>query len=74
MDLLDLDAFDVCSTIRRESDIPIIAIVNTDDELDRVLALRAGADDCVMKSCGFHEVVARIDTRGALPRRCRPLR
>ncbi|QII03696.1 response regulator transcription factor (plasmid) [Rhodococcoides fascians A21d2] len=61
MDLPDLDAFDVCSIIRRESDVPIIAIVNTDDELDRVLALRAGADDCVMKSCGFHEVVARID-------------
>lgn len=69
MNLPDMDAYRVCTTIRRHSNVPVIAIVNSDDELDRVLALRSGADDCVPKSCGFHEVVARID---AILSRTRP--
>ena len=72
--LLDLDYADhrglaICRAIRDESDACIIAFSASDTELDRVLALQAGADDCVASTCSPHEVAARID---AVMRRARP--
>lgn len=59
--LPDIDGLEICRFIRATSDKPIIAFTSRDDELDRVLALYAGADDCVMKPCGIREVVARME-------------
>jgi DNA-binding response OmpR family regulator len=68
LELPDVDGLELCRAIRADGGTPVIAITNRDTELDRVLALRAGADDCVVRSCGFREVMARIE---AVTRRAR---
>ncbi|MDT0615384.1 response regulator transcription factor [Streptomyces lancefieldiae] len=69
LDVPDVDGLQICQAIRDDSGTPIIAFTERDTELDRVLALQAGADDCVVKSCGSREVLARIE---ALVRRVYP--
>ncbi|MFC7897489.1 response regulator transcription factor [Streptomyces sp. NPDC057381] len=69
LDLPDVDGLQICQAIRDGSGTPIISFTERDTELDRVLALQAGADDCVVKSCGSREVLARIE---ALVRRAYP--
>ncbi|MDH2387391.1 response regulator transcription factor [Streptomyces sp. HNM0663] len=69
LELPDIDGLDMCQSLRAESDIPLIAFTRLDEELERVLALKAGADDCVAKSWGFREIGARIE---AVLRRTRP--
>jgi DNA-binding response OmpR family regulator len=61
LDLLDVDGLEVCRSLRAVSDIPLIARTHRDDELERVLALREGADDCVAKTWGMRELKARIE-------------
>ena len=58
--LPDVDGADVCRTLRRTSDTPIIVLTARGDEFDRVLLLELGADDYVVKPFGFRELVARI--------------
>ena len=58
--LPDVDGSDVCRTLRRSSDTPIIVLTARGDEFDRVLLLELGADDYVVKPFGFRELVARI--------------
>lgn len=58
--LPDVDGADVCRTLRRESDMPIIVLTARGAELDRVLLLELGADDYMVKPFGFRELVARI--------------
>ncbi|MEU1421246.1 MULTISPECIES: response regulator transcription factor [unclassified Kitasatospora] len=69
LDLPDIDGLEVCRSIRASGDKPIITLTGRDTELDRVLALQAGADDCVVRSCGPREMTARIE---AVLRRARP--
>jgi DNA-binding response OmpR family regulator len=69
LDLPDLDGLEVCRGIRAASDTPIIAVSDRGTELDRVLGLKAGSDDCLDKPFGFHELMARIE---AVMRRARP--
>ncbi|MFE9635291.1 response regulator transcription factor [Streptomyces sp. NPDC006463] len=61
LDLPDIDGLEVCRLIREAGDKPIISVTARDTELDRVLALQAGADDCVVTSCGVREMTARIE-------------
>lgn len=70
LELPDIDGLEVCRAIRAEASTPIISFTDRNTELDRVLALQAGSDDCVPKSCGLREVLARIDAvmRRAYPR------
>lgn len=58
--LPDMDGTDICRTIRRQSQTPIIIVSARDDEIDRVVALEMGADDYVVKPFGMRELVARI--------------
>jgi len=63
--LLDLampgrDGVEVCREVRRSSDIPIIILTGESDELAKVEALDAGADDYVTKPFGRQELLARI--------------
>jgi DNA-binding response OmpR family regulator len=69
LDLPDIDGLEVCRRIRALVKTPIIAFTDSGTELDRVLGLRAGADDCLDKPYEFRELVARID---AVTRRLRP--
>lgn len=63
--LLDLmlageDGFDVLAGIRRSSDVPVIILTGRLHESDRVLGLRLGADDYVMKPFSGPELAARV--------------
>ncbi|MFD9499631.1 response regulator transcription factor [Streptomyces sp. NPDC060035] len=69
LDLPDIDGLELCRSLGNGSDTPLIAVTDVDNELERVLALKAGADDCVVKSWGFREIGARIE---AVLRRARP--
>ncbi|GAB3661876.1 response regulator transcription factor [Streptomyces sparsus] len=71
LELPDIDGLEVCRLIRRACDTPIIAFTDRSTELDRVLGLQAGSDDCLGKPYGFRELMARID---AVMRRARPPR
>jgi two-component system response regulator RegX3 len=74
LSLPDLAGYEVCRRIREHSCVPVIAMSDRGDELDRVIALRMGADDIVHKPCGQHELLARIQAvlrrSGACAVRC----
>ncbi|MBV2154917.1 response regulator transcription factor [Kitasatospora sp. SUK 42] len=61
LELPDVDGLEVCRAIRAAGNTPVIAFAGRDTELDRVLALQAGSDDCIAKTCGPREVAARIE-------------
>lgn len=63
------DGLDVLATIRRSSDVPVIMLTGKGLELDRVLGLKLGADDYVVKPFFPAELAARI---GTVLRRSRP--
>ncbi len=55
-----LDGFQVCQSIRRTSDVPIIILSAREREKDIVRALDLGADDYLTKPFGVEEILARI--------------
>lgn len=59
--LPDMDGLEVCRLLRSASDIPIIAFTGPGTDLDRILCLQAGCDDCMAKPFGFRELLARIE-------------
>lgn len=63
-----IDGFEVCRSIRRESDVPIVMVTARDDTHDVVAGLEAGADDYLTKPFAPKELSARIR---ALLRRAR---
>ncbi len=60
--LPEIDGWEVCRTIRRSSNVPIIMISAKGETFDKVLGLELGADDYVTKPFDAKEVVARIKT------------
>jgi DNA-binding response OmpR family regulator len=54
------DGLDVLQGLRRTSDVPVILLSAKDDEADRVLGFRFGADDYVVKPFSSAELAARI--------------
>ena len=60
--LPEMDGFELCRTIRKESDIPIIMLTARGDVMDRVVGLELGADDYLPKPFEPRELVARIQT------------
>ena len=63
-----IDGFEVCRTVRRQSDIPVVMVTARDDTHDVVAGLEAGADDYLTKPFAPKELSARIR---ALRRRVR---
>jgi OmpR family response regulator RpaB len=55
-----IGGYEVCSEIRRESQIPIIMLTALGDISDRVMGLELGADDYVIKPFSPKELEARI--------------
>ncbi len=55
-----IDGFEVCRSIRRMSDVPIIMVTARDDTHDIVAGLEAGADDYLTKPHQPKELAARI--------------
>lgn len=58
--LPELDGYEVCRQIRRESNIPIIMMTARGDDIDTIVGLELGADDYVAKPFNTRELVARI--------------
>ena len=56
----DGNGFDVCRTIRKTSEMPIVFLTARHEEIDRVLGLELGADDYVVKPFSPREVCARV--------------
>jgi DNA-binding response OmpR family regulator len=55
-----IDGFEVCRSIRRNSDVPIIMVTARNDTHDVVAGLEAGADDYLTKPFAPKELSARI--------------
>ena len=53
---------EVCRTLRRESDVPIIMLPALSTEQDKLLGLDLGADDYVTKPFSPRELAARVRT------------
>ena len=60
--LPEMDGFELCRTIRRDSDIPIIMLTARGEVMDRVVGLELGADDYLPKPFEPRELVARLQT------------
>ena len=54
------DGLQILTRVRRESDVAVILLTGRDGEADRVLGLKLGADDYVVKPFSPAEVAARI--------------
>ena len=60
--LPEMDGFELCRTIRRDSDLPLIMLTARGDVMDRVVGLELGADDYLPKPFEPRELVARVQT------------
>jgi OmpR family response regulator RpaB len=58
--LPDMDGFEVCRTIRKTSEIPILMLTARGEVMDRIIGLELGADDYLAKPFEARELVARI--------------
>ncbi len=58
-----MDGFEVCRTLRKEMNIPIIMLTARDEEIDKVVGLELGADDYIVKPFSMRELMARVKAR-----------
>ncbi|HVN50416.1 MAG TPA: response regulator transcription factor, partial [Acidimicrobiales bacterium] len=56
------DGFEVLAGLRRTSNVPVILVTGRGRETDRVLGLKLGADDYVVKPFSPAELAARVGT------------
>jgi DNA-binding response OmpR family regulator len=67
--LPDLDGLEVLRRLRERSPVGVIAVTARGEERHRVMGLRGGADDYLVKPFGMAELTARME---AVLRRARP--
>ena len=67
--LPEMDGFELCRAIRRESDIPIVMLTARGEVMDRIVGIELGADDYLPKPFEPRELAARLQS---LLRRARP--
>ena len=60
--LPEMDGFELCRTIRKQGDLPIVMLTARGEVMDRVVGLELGADDYVPKPFEPRELVARVQT------------
>ena len=60
--LPEMDGFELCRTIRKESALPLIMLTARGDVMDRVVGLELGADDYLPKPFEPRELLARLQT------------
>lgn len=63
------DGFEVCTEIRKTSNVPIIMVTARSEEFERIMGLDIGADDYIVKPFMPSEVMARVR---AILRRIQP--
>ena len=70
--LPDGDGLDLCRSIRDRSTAYILMLTGRDDEVDKVVGFRLGADDYVTKPFSPRELGARIEALARRPRTSSP--
>lgn len=60
LNLPRMDGLEVCRSIRRKSEVPIIMVTARDEDTDKIVGLELGADDYITKPFSPREVVARV--------------
>jgi two-component system OmpR family response regulator len=58
--LPEISGWDVCRTLRAESNVPIIMLTARDEDTDKIVGLELGADDYVTKPFNPKELVSRV--------------
>ncbi len=58
--LPEMDGFEVCKQIRKNSEIPIFMLTARGEVMDRIIGIELGADDYLAKPFEPRELVARI--------------
>ena len=66
--LPDGDGLDLCRSIRETSNAYILMLTGRDDEIDKVVGFRLGADDYVTKPFSPRELSARVEALARRPR------
>jgi DNA-binding response OmpR family regulator len=56
----EMDGWEVCRRLRKESDVPIIMLTARGDDVDKIVGLELGADDYMTKPFNARELVARV--------------
>lgn len=56
----EIDGFELCKRIRKESMVPIILITAKGEDYERIMGLDLGADDYIVKPFSLAEVMARV--------------
>ena len=60
--LPEMDGFELCRSIRRESSLPILMLTARGEVMDRIVGLELGADDYLPKPFEPRELAARLQT------------
>jgi two-component system, OmpR family, response regulator len=55
-----ISGWDICRTLRKESNVPVIMLTARDDVTDKIIGLELGADDYVTKPFDPKELVSRV--------------
>jgi DNA-binding response OmpR family regulator len=58
--LPDIDGYEVCAELRKTKNTPVIMLSAKGDVFDKVLGLKLGADDYMVKPFDSNELVARV--------------
>ncbi len=56
----EMDGYEVCREVRKNSSVPIIMLTAKGETFDKVLGLELGADDYMVKPFDTKELVARV--------------
>ena len=72
LSLPDGDGLDLCRTIRERSNAYIMMLTGRDDEIDKIVGFKLGADDYVTKPFSPREFGVRIDALARRPRAAAP--
>lgn len=58
--LPEIDGLTILGELRKNSNIPVLMLTAKDEEVDKVVGLRMGADDYLTKPFGMNELKARV--------------
>jgi len=58
--LPEISGWDVCRTLRKVSDVPIIMLTARDETTDKIVGLELGADDYLTKPFDPKELISRV--------------
>ena len=60
--LPEMDGFELCRSIRKDSSLPILMLTARGEVMDRIVGLELGADDYLPKPFEPHELAVRLQT------------